>query len=263
MNSRERVQMALNHQEADRIPILDSPWAATVERWHKEGMPVVNPAEYFGYEIVRFEPDTSPRFPVQVVEENFHVQVPYYVRLRFDAVQSIVDALGGVTVQLKEDTGVLAAGTHHLDGTQALAFVRDRKGADDFFRMAQGQFILIQAARQLLNPLTWPRYPIIAATFLSVVDTNLPAWADSAAGPTPPLAEWPTPCGSSNPGGFGTRCGSASGSRWRWPRPASRGPRSSTRSPAAGRRGARSGRRVRRAARRRRPALRRCLSSRR
>ena len=70
MNSRERVLTALSHREADRIPILDSPWAATVERWHREGMPIVNPAEYFGYEIVRFEPDTSPRFPVQVVEET-------------------------------------------------------------------------------------------------------------------------------------------------------------------------------------------------
>ena len=70
MNSRERVLAALNHREPDRVPIMDSPWAATVERWHKEGMPVVNPAEYFGYEIVRFEPDTSPRLPVQVVEET-------------------------------------------------------------------------------------------------------------------------------------------------------------------------------------------------
>lgn len=71
MISRERVLVALNLEEADRVPIHDVPWAATVERWHKEGLPVeVNPAEYFDYEIVLFDADTSPRFPVRVVEET-------------------------------------------------------------------------------------------------------------------------------------------------------------------------------------------------
>jgi len=71
MISRERVLAALNHEEADRVPIHDQAWAATVERWHKEGLPVeVNPAEYFDYEIVCFDADTSPRFPVRTVEET-------------------------------------------------------------------------------------------------------------------------------------------------------------------------------------------------
>ncbi|HIC89017.1 MAG TPA: hypothetical protein EYP04_06410 [Anaerolineae bacterium] len=71
MNSRERVLAALNFEEADRVPIHDSPWAATVERWHQEGLPTdIPPAEYFDYEIVGFGADTSPRFPVKVLEEN-------------------------------------------------------------------------------------------------------------------------------------------------------------------------------------------------
>ena len=71
MISRERVLAALNHEEADRVPIHDSPWAAAIERWHDEGLPTdVNPAEYFDYEIVSFGADTTPRFPVKVVEET-------------------------------------------------------------------------------------------------------------------------------------------------------------------------------------------------
>jgi len=71
MNSRERVLAALNFEEADRIPIHDSPWAATVERWRKEGLPTdISPAEYFDYEIVCFGADTTPRFPVEVLEED-------------------------------------------------------------------------------------------------------------------------------------------------------------------------------------------------
>ena len=71
MTARERMLMALNHEEPDRVPIHDSPWVSTIERWHAEGLPrEVNPAEHFDYEMVVFGADTSPRFPVDVVEED-------------------------------------------------------------------------------------------------------------------------------------------------------------------------------------------------
>jgi len=79
--------MALNHDEADRIPIHDSPWVSTIERWHNEGLPPeVNPAEYFDYELVGFGADTSPRFPVKIVEENeeYIVRTTPYGGLRRD-----------------------------------------------------------------------------------------------------------------------------------------------------------------------------------
>ena len=71
MTSRERVLMALSHEKADRIPIHDSPWVSAIERWHNEGLPEeINPAEYFDYELVGFGADTSPRFPIEIVEED-------------------------------------------------------------------------------------------------------------------------------------------------------------------------------------------------
>jgi len=71
MTARERFLMALEHKEADRIPIHDSPWRSAIHRWHGEGLPAnVNPSEYFDFEMVVFGADTSPRFPVKTVEEN-------------------------------------------------------------------------------------------------------------------------------------------------------------------------------------------------
>jgi len=71
MTARERILMALNHQQPDRVPIHDSPWLAAVRRWHSEGLPAgVNPAEYFDFEMVIFGADTSPLFPVQTLEED-------------------------------------------------------------------------------------------------------------------------------------------------------------------------------------------------
>jgi uroporphyrinogen decarboxylase len=71
MTSRERVLTALSHEESDRIPIHDTPWVATARRWREEGLPRnTSVAEHFGYEIVRFMADTTPRIPIKVVEEN-------------------------------------------------------------------------------------------------------------------------------------------------------------------------------------------------
>lgn len=71
MNSRERMLAALSHEEGDRIPIADSIWTSTAARWHNEGIPAeTTPAQYFGFEIVPFDSDTSPRFAVQVLDET-------------------------------------------------------------------------------------------------------------------------------------------------------------------------------------------------
>jgi len=71
MNSRERIQLALSHREPDRVPIHDSIWQATVDRWRTEGLPSgMSPADYFGYELCGFGADTSPQFPVEVLSED-------------------------------------------------------------------------------------------------------------------------------------------------------------------------------------------------
>lgn len=121
-------------------------------------------------------PGSGPAAALETVNQNFQLQIPYYVRFRFDAFLGIVDALGGVTVNLPEDMAGFAAGTHHLDGAQALAFVRDRKSGDDFSRMEHTQFMLRAVARQALLPVSWPRLPAVAAVVFRSIDTNLAVW---------------------------------------------------------------------------------------
>ena len=69
MTSRERVLMALNHQEPDRVPIQDGPWATAVTRWRNEGLDT-DPSSYFGYEMVSQGSDTSLQLPSETVEET-------------------------------------------------------------------------------------------------------------------------------------------------------------------------------------------------
>jgi uroporphyrinogen decarboxylase len=72
MTTLERMTRMYAHQEADRIPITDSPWNTTLERWHREGMPEgVDYIDYFGLDrLAHISVDTSPRFPARVVEET-------------------------------------------------------------------------------------------------------------------------------------------------------------------------------------------------
>ncbi len=71
MTSRERVLLALEHKEADRVAIHDSPWATTIARWRKEGLPEdVSPAEYFGFEFAGQGFNNTARFPAEVIEET-------------------------------------------------------------------------------------------------------------------------------------------------------------------------------------------------
>ena len=72
MTSRERIKRMYEHRDADRVPIMDHPWAGTIERWHAEGMPEDVPFwNYFDIDrIAQIHPDTSPRYPEEVIEET-------------------------------------------------------------------------------------------------------------------------------------------------------------------------------------------------
>ncbi len=72
MQTRERFARMFAHQEADRIPIIDDPWGATVERWQSEGMGRdVYYVDYFGLDhVAEIGVDNSPRYPSRVIEET-------------------------------------------------------------------------------------------------------------------------------------------------------------------------------------------------
>lgn len=72
MTTHERMARMYAHQEADRIPVTDSPWGATIERWQREGMPEgISYVDFFGLDkIAYFNVDNSPQYPVEIIEET-------------------------------------------------------------------------------------------------------------------------------------------------------------------------------------------------
>jgi uroporphyrinogen decarboxylase len=78
LTSRERFARMYQHKEADRVPITDIPWAATVARWRKEGMPEnISWQDYFGTDrIFSFGTDNSPGYEAKIIEdkEDYYIE---------------------------------------------------------------------------------------------------------------------------------------------------------------------------------------------
>ncbi|MFV2119598.1 LCP family protein [Streptomyces sp. Act-28] len=79
----------------------------------------------------------GPACAVKTVEQMSGIRMDHYVEVDFTGFKELVDELGGVqvtTTHAIEDGNShldLAAGTHTLDGEQALGLVRTRKGVGD------------------------------------------------------------------------------------------------------------------------------------
>jgi uroporphyrinogen decarboxylase len=79
MTTRERFACMYQHREADRVPVIDSPWGSTIERWHREGMPKnISFVDYFGLDnVVGVGGDNSPRYPFKVIEDTEEYVIAY------------------------------------------------------------------------------------------------------------------------------------------------------------------------------------------
>jgi anionic cell wall polymer biosynthesis LytR-Cps2A-Psr (LCP) family protein len=113
---------------------------------------------------------------MQTIGDNFGIPVHYYALIHMYGLVAAVDALDGVNIRLDTPTGGWEAGDYHVNGTQALEFVRERSSSDDFSRMKRTQFLIAALAGRALQPGSWTRLPGFVYSALQAVDTNIPIW---------------------------------------------------------------------------------------
>lgn len=112
------------------------------------------------------------------------VPVDRYVRINVQGVEKLIDALGGVTVYVPKDMKYtdhsqhlyidLKQGEQHLNGEQALQFLRFRYDAyGDIGRVQRQQTLMRALVEQTLSPATLTRIPQILSVIQENVDTNL------------------------------------------------------------------------------------------
>ena len=126
----------------------------------------------------------GPPLLVATIERLTGVRVDHYLQIDFTGFQSMVNKLGGVDVCLAtaardKYSGIdLPAGKHHIDGTVALAFVRQRHGlpGGDIDRIRRQQEFLgsmvrkVLSADTLLNPLKLNAFLNVATASLKTDD---------------------------------------------------------------------------------------------
>jgi LCP family protein required for cell wall assembly len=148
------------------------------------GLNRINAAHVFG-ELQ--EPPQGPSLAAQTVANTFDVTVHRTVRFNFEAFTAVIDAAGGVTIDVPQsfidyeyptaDYGTTVvefqAGEQTMDGERALQYARIRHGASDFARAARQQQIIEALITRLVNPLNWWRLPEVYQAFSTHVTTDL------------------------------------------------------------------------------------------
>ena len=77
MTSHERFERMFGHRPADRVPIIDSPWGATIERWQREGLPKdADWVDCLGLDhVASIGLDNSPRYEAKTIEETAEYRI--------------------------------------------------------------------------------------------------------------------------------------------------------------------------------------------
>jgi len=135
-----------------------------------------------------------------VIGEILGIPIDYYTIIDLKGFQSLVDAMGGVDVNVPRDipigggkvdgtnrerpiTGWIRKGQRHLNGYEALWFSRSRSGADDYDRMRR-QRCMVSSLLDQTNPVQLlKKYPKLAKVAKNNMSTDVPqqdleAWVD-------------------------------------------------------------------------------------
>lgn len=122
------------------------------------------------------------------VSELLGLPVHFYALVALDGFVDVVDAVGGVTITVKErvydpaypkegggtEVFDVQPGVYDFDGHNALAFARSRYSSDDYDRMGR-QRCVIEAVVEQADPFTLLRnFPRLAEVIKASVETDVP-----------------------------------------------------------------------------------------
>jgi LCP family protein required for cell wall assembly len=112
------------------------------------------------------------------------LKVNYYALIDLKGFQNLIDAMGGVTVNVKQRvpiggettkiSGYINVGTHHLDGYRALWFARSRTGTSDYARMARQRCVMTSMLQQMSPETLLLKFQGIASASSKVIQTSVP-----------------------------------------------------------------------------------------
>ncbi len=156
--------------ETGKIDILSIPRDSRVMVRGK--LDKINHAHHFG----------GLKLAMKTTRDFLNLDIDYYVRVNFFSVKDIVDALGGVEVDVPvqvdvaEDNVHLEPGKQILNGKQALQFARFRAGyaEGDVGRVKAQQLLIKALVTELTKAKNIAKIPQILEVVKKTVNTNIP-----------------------------------------------------------------------------------------
>jgi len=123
----------------------------------------INAAHVYG-EQFRY-PGGGPTFAMKTVQYNLGIPVHYFVRLDFNGFVKIIDAIGGIDVDVPRDIVdnayptpdygttrlYIKAGRQHMDGDLALKYARTRHDSSDIDRARRQQQVILAGRDKVLS----------------------------------------------------------------------------------------------------------------
>jgi LCP family protein required for cell wall assembly len=119
---------------------------------------------------------------------NLKDGIKYYVEVNFDGFRRIVDAVGGVNINVQmpvlddkypggdgtDKRIYIPTGLQHMIGDQALIYARSRHTSNDFDRGARQQRVLLSLRQQTDVSAVLPKLADLEAALVSAVKTDIP-----------------------------------------------------------------------------------------
>lgn len=122
----------------------------------------------------------------KVVESFLNVPINYYVLIDIQAFEKIIDAVGGVDIDVEkrmyyedpwdDDGGLyidLQPGMQHMDGKTAITYVRYRDEEGDIGRIKRQQNFMKAVMDKLVSPTIIPKLPAIVSAVSDSVETDM------------------------------------------------------------------------------------------
>ena len=167
--------LAAVDEKKDQIALLSIPRDTRVEI-ENYGYDKINHAYAFG----------GHDLTISSVRKLLGVPVSHYILIDISAFERIVDAVGGVDIDVEkrmhyedpwDDNGGLIIdlqpGMQHMDGAHAIQYVRYRDGEGDIGRISRQQRFIRAFFTRLISPEILPRISAILGEVKNVVQTDL------------------------------------------------------------------------------------------
>lgn len=123
---------------------------------------------------------------VEAVEWILGLDINYYVLIDLDGFKALIDAVGGINIDVLKPVPVGGGSTEvhryiqsgqavHMDGHEALWFARSRHDSSDYERMARQKCVMYAMLNQLEPVTVATKFTDIAGAGKNVMSTNIPA----------------------------------------------------------------------------------------